>query len=67
MFSSTSVLVEVETIAAGASRTVGMTSVEVLPERGGPMINVADSGPAQSGATGRKPSGGVVWLVRSPT
>ena len=46
MLISTSVLVEVETTAPGASRTVGMTSVEVLPERGGPMIKVADSGPA---------------------
>ncbi len=43
---STSGLVEVETTAAGASSTVGMTSVEVLPDRGGPMTRMAVSGPA---------------------
>ena len=43
---STSGFVEVETTAAGASRTVGITRVDVLPERGGPMISVAVSVPA---------------------
>ena len=39
-------MVEVETTAPGASRTHGMTTVDVLPERGGPMISTAVSGPA---------------------
>jgi hypothetical protein len=42
----TSVLVEVETTAPGASSTDGMTMVDVLPERGGPMTSTAVSGPA---------------------
>jgi hypothetical protein len=47
---STSGLVEVETTAAGASRTQGMTMVEVLPDRGGPRIIMDASGPAKVGA-----------------
>ena len=47
MASSTSGLVEVETTAAGASRTEGITSEEVLPERGGPKMSMEPSGPAK--------------------
>ena len=43
---STSGFVEVETTAAGASRTEGITSEEVLPERGGPKMSMEPSGPA---------------------
>jgi hypothetical protein len=42
----TSGLVDVDTTAAGASRTQGMTRAVVLPERGGPRTITDDSGPA---------------------
>ena len=45
----TSGLVEVDTTAAGASRTQGMTIDEVFPDRGGPRTIMDASGPANDG------------------
>src|ERR1700678_3100456 len=50
---STSGLVEVTRSGPGAASTFGTTSVEVLPERGGPSTSMACCGPAQ---TSRSPS-----------
>ncbi len=43
---STSGFVEVDTTAAGASSTTGMTMHVVFPERGGPSTSMEDSGGA---------------------
>jgi hypothetical protein len=49
-------LVEVDTTAAGASSTAGMTMQLVLPERGGPTTSMEDSPEAQQKPLARSPA-----------
>src|SRR6516164_1832570 len=46
--SNTSTLVDVDTTAPGAQRTLGMTTVLVLPDRGGPSTSTACCGGAKA-------------------
>jgi len=45
-----SVLVEVITAGPGHRVTAGMITAEVLPDRGGPMMRAACSGPVKTGS-----------------